>query len=406
MSISHHPAEGFRASFRLLRVVAVGWIAVSCAPAAERLDPLDYPAASRLQLGTVPVRVAPARVHPVKVPFGGRLHVAAGERGERLAEGTVWAEFEPERMRLEREAFDLAAALLEEKEKPGFRLEQSEARMQLENRLNDLERQRGMLDTILKEPELAELYLREEGREGGDAETVRLMRERLAGQIGLLRTALDYVGTPRQAELELRILELKMRQQRLDLERREQEGRLRMTFDGEIQWRVPLPENHREAGLAVDAGMEVATLVDYGRLNVRMVMRRVDWRVLPVEALVLRFPAATISRPLEARFVKRATAEVTGREELVYDFQFEAKDAVHARPLVGGTLMAELVVELGREARLVPKMDLVLAAPGVFRDHGWVDAIPKVAPGWRAHTIGQSELALVEAKPEGVRDEP
>jgi len=384
--------------------LAALWIALVFLPlppaaAAESIDPLAYPAARQIHLGSVPVRVLPAQLHKVKSPMGGRLHARAGLRGERVAEGEVWAEFEPERLRMEREAFDLATDLLEEKEKPGFRLEQSEARVQLENRLNDLERQRAMLAKILQEPELAELYLQEEGQDGGDATTVRLMQQRLSGQIEVMRAALDYVGTPRQAELELRILELRMRQQALDLERREQESRLRMPFSGEIQWLPGLPENHETEGIPVDAGMEIATLVDYGRMQVRMIMRRVDWRVLPVEVLALRFQAATISRPLEARFVGRTTTEMMGREELVYDFQFNAEDVDYARPLIGGTVMAELRADLDREVRLVPKMDIVLAAPETFRGHGWVDAIPKIAPGWRTHTIGQSELALIRSTP-------
>jgi hypothetical protein len=388
------------------------WIALALLPlaradAAESIDPLAYPAARQIHLGSVPVQVLPARISKVKSPLAGRLHVRAGLRGERVAEGELWAEFEPERLRMEREAFDLATALLEEKEKPGFRLEQSEARVQLENRLNDLERQRAMLTKILEEPELAELYLQEEGQPGGDAATVRLMQQRLGGQIDVMRAALEYVGTPRQAELELKIFELKMRQQGLDLERREQESRLRMPFPGEIQWLPGLPENHETDGIPVDAGMEIATLIDYGRLQVRMVMRRVDWRVLPVDVLALRFQAATISRPLEARFVRRATAEILGREELVYDFQFNAEDVDYARPLIGGTVMAELRADLGREVRLVPKMDIVLAAPVTFRDHGWVDAIPKIAPGWRTHTIGQSELALISSTPDpAIPNEP
>ncbi len=375
--------------------------------AADAVDPLDYPATERIHLGSVPVRVQPARFFKVKAPMTGRLHVTAGERRERLEEGTVWAEFEPDRLELEREALRIAAALLEEKEKPGFLLEQSEARVQLENRLNDLERQRDMLDKILREPELAELYLQEENQDAGGAdESVRLMRERLDGQIESMRIALGFVGSERQAELELRALELKLRQQELEFERRERESRLKMSFPGEVQWLVGLPEGHRENGLPVEAGQEIATIMDYGRLRARMVMRRVDWRVLPAESLVLQFRASGISRPLEASYVTRTTEEVSGREELVYDFQFHAKDADFARPLLGGTVMAEFFGGLDREARLVPKMDLVLAAPEVFQKHGWVEAIPKAVPGWRAHTIGQSEIALVRQDPEGPRHEP
>jgi hypothetical protein len=374
--------------------------------AAEKIDPLAFPTARQIHLGSVPVRVLPANFQKVKSPMAGRLFIRAGAGGGRVAEGDIWAEFEPERLRMEREALDLAERLLEEKEKPGFRLEQSEARVQLENRLADMERQQAMLAKILEEPELAELYLQEEGQDGGDTATIEAMGARLAGQVDVMRETLEYVGTPRQADLELKILELRMRQQLMDLERREQESRLRMPFTGEIQWQFAIPENHVETGIQVDAGMEIASLLDYGRLQVRMVMRRVDWRILPVETLHLRFKVSTIARPLEARFVKRSTAEVLGREELVYDFQFEAEDVEFARPLVGGTLMAELRADLGREARLVPKMELVLAAPETFREHGWVDAIPKLAPRWRTHTIGQNELALVPTDSSANHGEP
>jgi hypothetical protein len=366
------------------------WTCAGPAAAALRLE--SYPLSHELVLGTVPVEVQPARFQKVKAPLSGPLHLRLPAAGTRLAQGALWAEFDPARGELERAAFDLARELLAEKEIPQFRLDQSRTRAELADKLGELERQSALLAKIVREPALAALYLDEEGRAGG-LDQARYLLTQLEQQARLLRTVLAYTGTPRQEELELGVLRLKLSQQELELQRRADASRLTMPFAGEIVLIPPAPPDGEP--LAVEAGMDLAWLQDFSQLNLRVPVRRAEWRLLPAAQLTVRLDTGATGPRVTAAFFRSLTEEVHGREELVYYFTLAADQSTPARALVGGQLSAQLITALVEPARLVPKLDLVLADPAAFRAGGWAGGLATLLPGARLVGVGETHLAII-----------
>src|SRR5690606_34219779 len=94
-----------------------------------------------------------------------------------------------------------------------------------------------------------------------------------------------YAGTDEHLETESRVLDLKLRQHELDLERREEEKRLTMPFDGEVTLLVERPADDRP--LRIDTGVELALIQDFSVLQARVVIKRPEWRLIPTSALRL-----------------------------------------------------------------------------------------------------------------------
>jgi len=287
---------------------------------ARALDLATFREADEIVLGTVTAEAQPARFQKIRSPLNGKLQLHLPATGRALPEDAVWGEFEPERAQLEREAVALARLLLKGKDTPGFRLEQSRAREQLVNALEELRRQAALLDKISADPELAKLYLADNGLAADSAASVADLRGRLERQTAVLGDVLNYVGTARQEELELRALELKLRQQEIEQTQREGESRLKMPFAGELTLYPPRPPECRP--LRVQAGTDLALIQDFSRVNVRVPLKRSEWRLLDTGRLMVRFRTGGVRAPMQAPFLRSLTEEVFGRDELVYYFQF------------------------------------------------------------------------------------
>ncbi len=362
--------------------------------AAEPLDFTEYPLSEKISYGTVTTQVQPEKYLKIKAPAAGRVHLRV--RDGIHEKGIVWGEIEPDQLKMEREAIELSKELYESKEKPAARLEMADARAGLENRRDELNKNLKMLGEILSEPELAELYLGEEGRDpNGSRSTVEEMRGRLLKQISALDEALLYVGTPDQERMELRLAEIQLKRKEAELERREREARLEMPFTGEFRYLMDLPED-LEKPVEVGSGDEIAEISRYGRLECHMPVNQTAIRQLPVPALSLEFEPSGAGSRLQAEFLRKETREIYGKPELIYVFRFTEEQARTARSLIGGRVSAELMVDLSSEARLVPKLDLVKAAPDDFREKGWRVGVETAFPGWRAIAVGQSDVAVVE----------
>lgn len=346
-----------------------------------------YPLADELVLATVSAEVLPARQVRLKAPLTGYLHLTLPSTGTRVTKDTVWGEFDPARLKLERRALELARELLTAKEEPALRLEQARNQADLTERLDELERQAAMLRKLLKEPDLGELYFAD--TTDADAKA-RAMLTQLERQARLLREVLAYVGTPRQEELELQALHLKLEQQEIELARRERDSRLVMPFDGEITLIPPAPPAGEP--LFVENGMDLARLQDFSELRARTVIRRTEWRLLDPNRVMLRVP--TGGGELSARYTRRLPEEIFGREELVYHFTFSSDQSVVARTLVGGQISATLVATLPKPARIVPKLDLVLLDPELFRTLGWTEAVARLIPGATLLLQGETHVAI------------
>lgn len=363
-----------------------------------------YPLAEELAVATVVVEVQPVRAARLKAPFPGLLSLHLPPAGRRLPEGAVWAEFDPDRLKLEADAIRLARDLLAEKEKPRQALELARNAADLASRRSEIARQLDMLARISADPALAELYARPAPADLPAAadpapaatDEIPALVERLRRQAALIDEVLLHAGTPRETELEFLALDLKLRAQELDLARRLEEQRLVMPFEGEITLVPPAPPAGRP--LRVETGAELALVQDFSAIQAVMPVRRAEWRMFDPARLELRH-ADRGRRVLAARFERAVLRQNLGREELAHVFKFPDDQRASARPLAGGQVSMRLVLRLDRPARVVPKLDLVLAAPAVFRERGWEAGVEAVHPGARVLAIGETHVALAPPAP-------
>lgn len=353
-------------------------------------DLAQYPESDRLVLATLPADVQPIRSVRVKSPTDGLLTLRLPPAGSRLPEGAIWGEFDPERLKLEGEAVALARALHEEKERPKLDFELARNSGELAERRAELERQAGMLERISSDAALAELYANETLGASGASE-VSAVASRLRRQLALVDEVLRFAGTARETELEHQALALKIRAQELDFERRLQEFRLVMPFAGELTLIPPPPTGDRP--LRVPLGADLALLRDFSVIEARVPLRRAEWRLLEPSALVLRHSRYGRTG-LQAAYERQLQQEINGREELVYVFRFPDDQRNSARPLAGGQVAMELVLRLEKPARIVPKIDLLLAASAVFRDAGWDAGVSSLAAGATILAMGETHVAI------------
>lgn len=365
-------------------------LAVMLSGSLRAVDLANYPRQSEIVLGTVLAEVRPARSQRITAPASGLLHLTLPPPGTPLTTGTIWGEFDPARSRLEREAFDLAREVYEGREKPGLALDQARTRAELADRLDELQRQSAMLARIVEDPELAGLYLTGEDTPA-DTTAVRGMIERLQQQQALIREVLAYVGSPDQVRIETRLLELKLLQQALALKQRDEETRLRAAFTGELSLIPPAPP----AGtpLRVESGSDLALLQDFSSIDIRVVIKRAEWRLADPAMLRVRIGGG-IRGTVHGRFVRSVIEEVYGREESVYYFRVPAELRAEARALSGGQVSAVLIAALPESAHLVPKLDLALADPDLFREAGWGGGAGRHFPGARVLMIGETAVAV------------
>lgn len=376
-----------------MRIVSA--FSVVCAFAASSFagafDFSKYPEATELVLASLPADVQPIRSIRVKSPTEGLLTLRLPPPGTRLPEGAIWGEFDPERLKLESEAVSLARALFDEKEKPKLRLELARNAADLAERRAELDRQVGMLTRIASDPTLAELYASESSADGHESGNVAALAERLRAQLTLIDDLLRYIGTPRENELELRALELKLKSQEIEVARRLQEFRLVMPFEGELALIPPPPPNGKP--LRMTLGADLAFIQDFSTIQAAVPIRRTEWRLIDPERLQLRY--SNRGRPgITARFQRRFHKDNFGREELYYLFEFPSDRRAEARALAGGQVTMQLVLGLDETVRVIPKIDLILAAPDVFRDDGWDAGVEAVIPGARLLARGETHLAV------------
>ncbi|GAB1487581.1 hypothetical protein MASR2M8_00200 [Opitutaceae bacterium] len=372
---------------------AVLMLAIASPLCALNLD--SYPRQSEIVLGTVIAEIRPARTQRIKAPSSGMLHLTLPPHGTQLEAGVLWGEFEPARSRLEREAFDLAREVFEGREKPGLELDQARAHAELADRLDEIQRQSAMLTRILADPELAGLYLTGDDKPA-DTTAVEAMIGRLRRQEELIREVLTYVGSADQARVETRLLELKLLQQALDLKRRDDEMRLRTAFAGELTLIPPPPPPGTP--LRVESGADLALLQDFSSLQARVVVKRAEWRLAEASALRVRIGAG-IRGAIEGTFLRGLVEDVHGREESVYYFHLPEEKRAEARTLVGGQVSAVLLSVLPEPAHLVPKLDLALADPALFRGAGWAGGVARLFPGARVLMVGETAVAIAPAAP-------
>lgn len=404
-----------------LKLVALPLL-LAATPAAPLLAvvpaPATLPAADALLLATLPVRITPKREVTVTAPLTGQFTLLVPHATQTIADQTTWGAIDLDRLELEARALAQAKTLYDARDVIDWRVNQINERTKLEDTLGRLKAERALLNRLAQNPELADLYFRDQAaaaatsnsvlardsepppdapskalaKEGPDR--IPLMRRRIETELTLLETKLSYLGSAQQEDLELGLSRFKLEQQAFEYQRRAQLARLTAPFDAEFRLLLPLKPG--STTMEVRSGDDIARLRDLTSILIQVPVTQPLWRTLPPESLEVRIPLDTPERvSLRARFHDTLLVTRSGREELLYLFAVAPADLAAARPLVGGLLQGELYYAPGTSLRLAQKLDLAAAAPAILREAGWPALVASLYPGWRLACIGQHQLALL-----------
>ncbi|MEM7755034.1 MAG: hypothetical protein AAF297_05295 [Planctomycetota bacterium] len=348
-----------------------------------------------LTLSESSARVASQRVAPFIAAIDGPIDIddrvrEAGAAGIELKSGELWGRVAPERLDLERRTveaqrrqLELRRLLFEALEVPRSVLE---ARRDLENATRTRDQIRlaaeSRDDPLVREvfPDLPSTF--------GD-ETVEAAERLVEVLEENLRLALDPESSVDAIQLELAGVEVE--QAELQFERLAERSELLMPFDGELVLR---PELDTVGPLFVRSGDVIA-----GARGGEVVLN-----VEAGEALWLGVPSGRLEYLAEipgggratASFQRRETIEVRGLPTLADRFVVaDGRGAAALRRLTGATVRGRLIERLTERARLVPKLELVLASPEAFARGDWEAGVSQVWPGARVIGVGLTEVAIV-----------
>jgi hypothetical protein len=84
---------------------------------------------------------------------------------------------------------------------------------------------------------------------------------------------------------------------------------------------------------------------------------------------------------------------LNGKDVKVYSFLLPQGSRA-ARAYIGGTVTGTLRMVLRAPARLVPKLDIIRAAPDGFRSGGYERAVAVAFPGYELVVAGEESVAI------------
>ena len=354
----------------------------------------SYPALKRMRVAQLPCQLQPRSTITVVSPISGLLRVYAPSPQADLPANFLWAEFEPEM--LAQDELMLAESLrkLEDLERVQWEIEYPRKKMLLEQQLKDAENELKRVRMLSENPELARRML-------GTGNTNSLMRPETLTiaeeNYRLLERSMMYLASTNYAALgfDLTGQRTEWKRRELDFQRRRQQSRFEMPFDGKLTVSIPISEG--VTNYPVNQGQELAIARDISAVRARVAIDNAAWTGLTPESM--RVVVTTGGRALEARFIYQKIEKVQNREESAYYFEFPPEKVTEAARLIGANNQCDLWVDLPESARIVPKLAVILHQPEAFQNRSWSAALASTFPGARLLLEGQTDLAVVVAGP-------
>lgn len=352
-----------------------------------------YPPMTLMRIATLPCQLQPKSTITVVSPISGllRLHVTSPEA--HLEANRLWAEFEPEIFAQEEIALAESLKKLEDQERVQWEVEYPRKKMQLSQQVEDAELELKKVQLLSKDDELARKMLHV------GTNLALLKPETLAkteANLRLLKQSLSYLESTNFAALgfDLAGLRTEWKRRELDFQRRRQQARFEMPFDGKLTLGIPISDG--VTNYPVNVGQELAVARDISSVRVRVVMENVAWTGLQPEKM--KAVVRSAGQSFEAKFTYQKIERVQNREESAYYFEFPPEQAKAAARLIGANVAAELWMTLPEPARIVPKLAIILHKPDAFQNHNWPSALASTFPGTRLLVEGQTDLAVVTPK--------
>jgi hypothetical protein len=247
-----------------------------------------------------------------------------------------------------------------------------------------LERQMEEIET-----RIAKLALSPKEREllGGDL-SLRLAQERrkAEGQLAALREKLD----PAFRAEELRLEQQQLRQ---DLElAREEHLELIQTME------IPAPHDGILQILKtgqVRANDVIGTVERRGKASATVQLVDPEIRAEPPETLAIAVASPT-GEMLPGSFSRVERPPGFRAGAALYHFTLDESGGKPPGDDLTGERMITLYKLLGRQARIIPKVDFLFSHPAEIQQHGWAGFLRKLWPSARIIHIGPRSVALVE----------
>ncbi|MGZ8938309.1 MAG: hypothetical protein ACXW32_03770 [Limisphaerales bacterium] len=361
-----------------------------------------YPPLTRMRVAQLPCQLQPKSTITVVSPISGLLRIYAPAPQSPLAANFLWAEFEPEILAQDKLVLEESLKKLEDLEQVQWEIEYPRKKRALELQLKEAERELKRVQMLMDDPVLAQRVLRTgSGTNSLRPETLEIAKETFE----LLQRQMSYLESTNFAALgfDLSSQRTDWKRRELDFQRRRQQSRFEMPFNGTLTVSVPISEG--VTNYPVNQGQELAIARDTSSVRARVVMDNAAWTGVSPERM--KVMVTTGGRSLEANFIYQKIEKVQNREESAYYFEFPKNKSAEAARLIGANNQCDLWVDLAEPARIVPKLAVILQQPDAFQNRNWETALAATFPGARLLLEGQTDLALVipnaATKPKAVK---
>jgi len=366
-------------------------LAVNVSLEAKSFQLRDYPMSDHLVIGSVPANLQAKQMHTFYAPSNGPIELLVPAMSGQAAQGELLAFQNRKRIELEGRLLALERQLTEKQEIPEQQIALFQTLRQIRNREAEISQQLEFIEKIGTSPELIQLFGQAYGKDKSKEEntTNQLKSERLATQ-----QLLNHLNDPEISVLALELTNLKLRMRELEHEKQLSEACINMPFDGDYQ--VLLAVDNGRTEVEVLQGAALLRVEDLKEIHATFQIYGVRWRQFPRERLSLRIPGMhglnASDRAPFSKIVDVGVDPLDGAPR--YAFAFKGAAAQRAAKIRGGTVTAEILLELGdRPARIVPKLDLLEAYPDAFRD-SWEAGASQVFKNLAAIYVGREALAL------------
>ena len=119
------------------------------------------------------------------------------------------------------------------------------------------------------------------------------------------------------------------------------------------------------------------------------------WLVLPTESLVLALPSPRGGK-VSAPFCRSRLREEQQQDAIYYVFQIPQDEGAEFKAGGNALLPGELRRILSREARIVPKIELLRAYPDAFGRADWAGGVERIWPGAQVEALGNAFVAILD----------
>jgi hypothetical protein len=242
-------------------------------------------------------------------------------------------------------------------------------------------------------------------RIGSDDEVRRSMAEFLppAGMPGLGDLAgyeqrtnllgLEIATAEPTTRSELDMAEAELKQSEVELAAKKTSHELRAPFAGELVWNLSSARSEPDHDVA--AGELVAVIRQTDSIECEVRMQDSRWLVLPTESLALSLRSPGGPRVL-APFFRSRLREEQQQDVIYYEFQIPQAGAAEFKSSGNALLPGEILEVLTREARIVPKIELLRAYPDAFGRADWEGGVQRIWPGANVQAQGNALVAILD----------